>query len=588
MGLLELPHDLLVLVVRHLDVPQLAALSQTCSSLHALVDDYGWPHLARHTSRPSHSLSKALSSWPPYEQLKYSVLTDHAWRKNKFAARPLSRPWHGKLQPLLAINPSRLFVAAGHIIYAYLFVPSPVAGVAPHVKFECSYSLSAGPPHDPRRDITAIAVAPDGGLDRTLFVGFEHGALQRIFLPAVNKIGSREVYIDSEYKTPYDYHEGELVESLSLSGDLLLSLSSSGTAGLLSLSSPPSTTNPDLIDLGSRGWSSYLSPTTGNAKPSYAAFGLSSTNPLIIHPVLSSTISVSPSAILSSSSKERDATGERRPSAVYAICGTPPAFPWGASDRIVVSGWYDGFVHVHDLRSDRRGSSSSHSSSHSSSSHSHSHSHSSSSEAGSEVNPAPLLPSLSLSDPWSFEPIYALATGGGSSSQIAAGSARHSVIAFWDVRSFRTSSPSTSTSYTTPSPSTSTPGFTTSTSTSYGLGGAVGSSHDRHIPPSSGWSVHAPSNDPSPVYSLILESSRVFGATQSRPFVFDFGPGVGRGTYPALELEVDGGLGGVGGAGGGGVGGGAGEGEAVFCGGGLGEVGGGEGTRMGRGMGMRG
>lgn len=37
MGLLELPHDLLVLVVRHLDVPQLAALSQTCSSLHALV-----------------------------------------------------------------------------------------------------------------------------------------------------------------------------------------------------------------------------------------------------------------------------------------------------------------------------------------------------------------------------------------------------------------------------------------------------------------------------------------------------------------------------------------------------------------------
>jgi len=98
-----------------------------------------------------------------------------------------------------------------------------------------------------------------------------------------------------------------------------------------------------------------------------------------------------------------------------------------------------------------------------------------------------------LCDPWSFEPIYTVSCGGGSSSHIAAGSARHSVVSFWDVRS-----------------------------------------------PKLGWSVHAPGNDPSPVYKIILESSRLFGATESRSFVYDFGPGVTEDTYPRLQEGIRG------------------------------------------------
>jgi hypothetical protein len=82
---------------------------------------------------------------------------------------------------------------------------------------------------------------------------------------------------------------------------------------------------------------------------------------------------------------------------------------------------------------------------------------------------------LTLANSWSIEPIYSVSSGGGAGSHIAAGSARHSLVSFWDVRS-----------------------------------------------PAGGFSVHAPLNDPSPVYSLILESSRLFGVTQSRPFVLDF------------------------------------------------------------------
>lgn len=102
-----------------------------------------------------------------------------------------------------------------------------------------------------------------------------------------------------------------------------------------------------------------------------------------------------------------------------------------------------------------------------------------------------LSPVLTLFDPWATESIYAVSTGGGSGHTVAAGASRHSVVAFWDVRA-----------------------------------------------PGAGWSVHAPGNDASPVYTVALESSRLFGATQSRSFVYDFGPGVGVGTYPALPQAV--------------------------------------------------
>ena len=98
-------------------------------------------------------------------------------------------------------------------------------------------------------------------------------------------------------------------------------------------------------------------------------------------------------------------------------------------------------------------------------------------------------PALSFCDPWQFEPVYSVA---GAGTHIAAGAARHSVVALWDARS----------------------------------------------PRSPGFSVHAPGNDPSPVYSLVLEDGRLFGATQGRVFALDFGPGVDKATYPAFQLPA--------------------------------------------------
>ncbi|KZS93632.1 hypothetical protein SISNIDRAFT_485250 [Sistotremastrum niveocremeum HHB9708] len=97
-------------------------------------------------------------------------------------------------------------------------------------------------------------------------------------------------------------------------------------------------------------------------------------------------------------------------------------------------------------------------------------------------------PSLVMKDPWTAtDAKYCVSVGGGASAQVVAGSSFHSVVCVWDVRS----------------------------------------------PDKSGWSLHAPGNDRSPVYSLILEGSRMWCATESRVCVFDFDPDAIVGLYPS-------------------------------------------------------
>jgi hypothetical protein len=140
---------------------------------------------------------------------------------------------------------------------------------------------------------------------------------------------------------------------------------------------------------------------------------------------------------------------------------------------------FDGTARVHDLRSDARMG-----------------------EGPFHTTPAPLKPVLSFADPWSLEALYAIGAGGGAGAHIVGGTARHRLVALWDVRAG---------------------------------GKRIG-----------GWSAYGPGDasdaGSSPVYALHVERARVFATTQSRPFVIDFGPGVKEGTYdfvPQLSLPME-------------------------------------------------
>lgn len=240
-------------------------------------------------------------------------------------------------------------------------------------------------------------------------------------------------------------HSGDSVLALSSQKDVLLGISRNGIATVSNAGFV------ETLDLKTRAWTCHLSTD-------HASFGLTSKAPSIVHTIRPSGISKQPTYVLDPTSQDTHSK-----SAVFGVCGTPPSATWG-SDQVLVSGWYNGSVNIHDLRASIRLRNFSSSSS------------------------APhLLPVLTFVEP-SVDPIYCVATGGGSSNYIAAGLARHGMVAFWDIRGRR----------------------------------------------STGWSVYAPGNDSSPVYSVVLESSRLFGVTQTRPFVYDFGPGVVEDTHPSF------------------------------------------------------
>ena len=349
---------------------------------------------------------------------------------------------------MLAISPSRLIVGAGSNLYSYAFNASPNA-ISPSVISEGVISLLGR--SDSGRTITGITFIDDGGFDRTLHVAFQDGAIERILLtqPTPNHV-NQSVSLSAIQTNLNPMPIGDFVESLSSEANFVLTLSSTGYVRLSDLLSEHTNST---IELNTRSWVAHLCLQSSTP---YAALGTASSTPLIVHSVTDGQLSPRPFAILHTpKSIESAATDRQHFSAVYGLSRGPLNSPWGSSPQILVSGWFDGHVRCYDLRSSSR----------------------SSSEpiSGKPSTPAPLRPVLSLADRWSYEPIYSVSCGGGSASYIAAGTARHSVVSFWDIRS-----------------------------------------------PKNGWSVHAPGNDPSPVYSVVLESSRFFGVTQSRPFVYDF------------------------------------------------------------------
>ncbi|OAX37081.1 hypothetical protein K503DRAFT_850585 [Rhizopogon vinicolor AM-OR11-026] len=449
---LILPSDVLIIVMENLAIEDLISLSCTCKFVNLLVHEFGWSLYLKRSDRPSFTLQLARKYWSPFDQVRYNVTSDRWWTQAKFNARPLSHPWRAKFQPILALSTSMLLVAAGHTIYAYTVTNSfsLTDDGAPGISHEGSYSFANN-----QGEITSLTFIPYDHSERTVAIGFEDGHIERIYLPPFPKERDNSQPPSLIMKRTYSLGSRimDLVESLSCSDSMLLSLSASGTAGLYNLSAESPLVST--IELDWRSWSSFLCMTSSLP---YAVFGTTSPNPLVVHAVTPSSLHPTPSAILHPT--------RERSTAVYGITDAPPSAPWGSSKQVIVSGWYDGVVRVHDMRSGRR-------------------------DSGVPGSPAPLRPMLTLRDPWSDEPIYSVSCGGGSSSFVAAGTARHSVVAFWDVRR-----------------------------------------------PTEGWSAHAPGNDSSPVYSLICESSRVFGVTQSRPFVFDFGPGVTKETYPFLPSST--------------------------------------------------
>ncbi|KAJ3521809.1 hypothetical protein NMY22_g12156 [Coprinellus aureogranulatus] len=411
-----LPTEILIQILFHLDPQELSALAQCGRMLHDLVYEFGWLQYLLSNPRPSYSLSESRKHWSTCEQVRYNTLTDRAWQKVKFTARPLSRT---DIPPFLLVPPS---------------------SGKPSMRWEGSINLNET--HVRGRNIVSIGFIDDGGLDNTLLVAYQEHLVERITLVAPTPDGETPL---SFTRTPLPvFPKGDYIESFSTCSGHLLSLSSNGVARLAHQSilfngedNIPKSSWISTIDLAERSWKSHLSLTSSTP---FAALGSTSKTPLTIHNILpDSGLSALPS-VIPHTEKSTD-PDNLSSSAVYGITQAPLSSPWGSSPQILASGWFDGRARIYDLRC------------------------ASHSPKPSCTNPkflstgTPLLtPVLIMADRWSTEPVYALSSGGGSGAHLAAGTARHSVVSFWDGPRTR-----------------------------------------------DGWSVHASGNDRSPVFDVTLK-----------------------------------------------------------------------------------
>ena len=385
------------------------------------------------------------------ERARHAYQTNLHWASRNFTSWILNTQWRSRYHSALALSSTTLAVAAGNTIYTYSISQGGVQeDLAIQVHRDCL----------PATDITGLAFLPNLGATRQMLITDMSGRVMRIradggttSFPDGRPRLSGRWYGNSTFASQtarYDHQHGA-IKALSTSGSMALTISATGSLSFFNASTP--WVHPSTYHSQKTGWTCHLQL---EASTPFAATGLQSGASII--PIRPSGFDPS-TAPLARLGKPKD------PCPVYAIS----AFLPGASPDIVATGWYDGKVRVHDLRLPPASA------------------ESTSSPSPSSLPGSPVLKSvLTLSDPWrSFDAIYSLsargvpsASGNHSHHYITAGSAQHSVVAVWDVRS-----------------------------------------------PRCGWSVYAPGGDRSPVYALVTEGSRIWGTTQSRGFMLDFAGG---------------------------------------------------------------
>lgn len=399
-------------------------------------------------------------NWPLRITARHIHISDNNWDTPKFEARTLGASWKRWQRPVLALTADRLIVSRGQNFQVHDF-RSNARGLDTIAEPRQISTLPL--PDTPLLDITGIAVlesrtqAPGCS---TVVVSRENGTLTRFVIPPAASEAPSKARMTATYALPR-IARGSPVKCLASADSVVLALSSNGVASVFDAASPWTPPTSFSLPAGSIPWSGHLSL---HSSTPFALIGATNPHPLSVYPFHDGTLSRAPIALLD------DGTDTVRSPAVYAICRPDPdsmrkvSFAWGASDQIVISGWHDGEVRVHDLRSStrRRGSVS----------------------AGSSTL-APLAPVLTLNDRTSDAGgIYCIAVGGGSGSHVVAGQAVHGCISIWDARS---------------------PGL-------------------RRGSKGNGWTVYPLDSTWSPTYDLALEGSRLWGVGQVGPFLFDFGP----------------------------------------------------------------
>lgn len=423
-----------------------------CRPFSLQVESY-WTTYNRLHPHPSPSLHLAsTSTWSGHQVARHNHLSDRAWERRTFSAKPLPptvkyRDGGGAPRPLMATSDTRLIVFAGRGVESLRWTADgghvrEGVGNWQRPKHEAGNSPGSAPyiagEVRPDMDVTGLVFLPDGGKDEAVCLATADGQLVHAtlsFSPSSPQLASRRrggavsssgtvdvtetAYLPHPLATP--------ITTLVSSGSSLLTLASrtSPATSTVSLSTDnPATslsTRETLVSLFSSSdldFSEYSisrlvlpgKPTSAHLslEGSYAAIGTSQKKtrtsphgansgqpsgapiyaPLSIH-------AVTPHGIFGTPLHSLTTIHSTFPTS-YALCAPSPSSPLGASPHLLLSGWFDSYVHLHDLRQARP------------------------------------IPVISWHDPWLDDAVYSLSS---CTTHVVAGMGQHGIIAIFDFRS---------------------------------------------------------------------------------------------------------------------------------------------------------
>ncbi|KAG9018073.1 hypothetical protein FRB90_012369 [Tulasnella sp. 427] len=471
-GIASLPIEIIYTILDNLHPPEICILTLVSHHFHSYISSY-WTHYHSLHPRPTLTLSHSSQHhWSPAQLALHTHSSDLAWAKRAGRAQELWRVGKVPPQPVVAFSERKVFVASAvKVVRLDLAVKVPPTRRRRSSTGEEAQASVSGVGYVPE---SSVARSPDARRRRTMItdvtgmivphsyshandddkstvcVGTADGRVLRLQINSSRSPTSahhRYPNLDVQETARYEHPRSRITTLVqeafhppsASSSDLMASLShhtaTPNSRGLVSLYRvkspwvPPQTlllpgipvcgllstsSGTPYIALGTRettsttGTTSHLAPTThaGNKSTYTSSPGLS------IHALLPSSLSPHPLAFLSPLTRASNNTRRKPPNAPYALAPPAPASPFGSSPNIILSGWYDSHVLVHDIRVPPSLPSS--------------HSHSS--------LPTPLTPVLSFHDRFTDTPVYSLGAGGGSGSHVVAGMASHGVLEIFDAR----------------------------------------------------------------------------------------------------------------------------------------------------------
>ncbi|KAH7337013.1 hypothetical protein B0J17DRAFT_665834 [Rhizoctonia solani] len=373
--LLDLPVDIFIVILKHLDARELAVLGRVCRLLHELVASTGWETYILFRPRPSISLSHHLDAISPLRKARYIHLIDRAWASHNSVIRPLSLNYYAvrDASPYLVATPSMLIIAIANALHVYSFLNGGT-----DVRWRGSVALHRGGVHD---DITGLGAPsqPGPGRGECVIVSLANGKLLRVRLSPNDE--PLQATVTAHYSHPATHITSLSTSRWESKAGLALTTALGELVSLYNTRSPwieptrvtasTSTTVPGKKQ--ARIWCSLVAQSD--------TLAITGSTQLSLYPILPTGLGTYGTTL----------AGPAKSSACYAL-----AHPPGTAQNLVLSGWHDGIVRMYDLRTG--------------------------------------AVELTMQDPWSDSAVYCVGAGGGSGMHVVAGYSNHGMIAIFDIR----------------------------------------------------------------------------------------------------------------------------------------------------------